>query len=423
MKTALGIDISETHVNTVVLKQTAGGLRILNAGRVPIGEGVIEAGRVVDAARLTRILKAVNRRHHVRSRHVALSLPVKSTLARVVSLEQSDPQRIVQFIQDEVRQYAAFSGRETVSDYRVLAPAKGNSSGKAMVAAADYEATLAMTRACQRAGIMVTDVEPAATVCASMLDGTVLSNPPGGNRVLAVLKETTLILCVFRNGTLDFVHAKGPGPQNADVEVVHEWIANEINAVIGFYNLQDADLSKPWDVVVIDDKHADVFKSVEESLRAKVRCDQVAVLTRSNQCQKLGISLRRDEKTSITAVGLAMRLLASKPSGIRVNLLPEGGRSRIFAARQHTVGNQCRGSFHLGGPSLHRGCGMDGRSYRSWHHSDESRRTPFRSSLFACGCDGTGHYQGPLGKGLGRGGLYRRGRRIAVRRELDSASS
>lgn len=324
VKTALGIDISESHINTVVLKKTAQGLKVLSAGRVPIGEGVIESGRVVDSARLMRILKAVKRRHRVRSMHVALSLPVKSTLARVVSLEESDPQRIVQFIQEEVRQYAAFSGRETVSDYRVLAPTKGNTPGKVLVAAADYEATFALTRACQRAGIGVTDVEPAVTVCASMLDGAVTLEHPGGNRVVAFLKEGTLILCVFRNGVLDFAHTQGFGPKNADVEAVHEWVANEINAVIGFYNLQGADAGKSWGVIVVDDEHTDVAGDVEECLKTKVKSDQVAVVTRSNQCQRLGVAWRKEEETSVTAVGLAMRLLTAEPNQMRVNLLPQG---------------------------------------------------------------------------------------------------
>ena len=134
VKIALGIDINESHLSTVVLRKTARGLKAISAERTPLPEGVIASGHIVDAGQLAKLLRTVKRRYRVRSKEVAVSLPVKSTLARVVSLEESDPQRISQFLREEVRQYAAFSGRETVSDYRVLSPARGDTPGKALVA-------------------------------------------------------------------------------------------------------------------------------------------------------------------------------------------------------------------------------------------------------------------------------------------------
>ena len=107
---------------------------------MPIPDGIIEGGNVQDMAQLAKTFKTLRRRHRVRSARVGLALPVRSTLARVVSLPESDPQRITQFLKDEVRQYAVFSGRETVSDHRVLAPATGSATGKALVAAAEQEA-------------------------------------------------------------------------------------------------------------------------------------------------------------------------------------------------------------------------------------------------------------------------------------------
>jgi len=328
---ALGIDINESHISAVVLKKTARGLKAISADHTPLPEGVIEAGHVVDAGQLATLLKTVKRRHRVRSKDVAVSLPVGSTLARVVSLEESDPQRIAQFVDDEVRQYAAFSGRETVSDYQVLSPARGHTPGKALVTAADRETALAITRACQRAGIAVTKIAPAVTACTSLFDSTEALGPRSGNRMLAVLKDRTLLLSVFRNGVLDFVHAKKAPSKDSGLSALSGWVAAEISAVVGSYSFQVAEPDKPWTVVVVDDDNAEVSSEAQVSLRAAVQTDRVEVLTQANHVERLGVASRTGSATSITAMGLAMKSVASAGRGMGINLLPEGAdRTRVL---------------------------------------------------------------------------------------------
>lgn len=331
VKIALGIDINERHISAVVLKKTARGLKAIGAEHTPLPEGVIEAGHVVDAGQLAAFLKTVKRRHRVRCRDVAVSLPVGSTLARVVPLEESDPQRIAQFIHDEVRQYAAFLGRETVSDYQVLSPAMGNTPGKVLVTAADRETALGITRACQRAGMAVTKIEPVVTASASLFDSAEALGPRSGNRMLAVLKDRTLLLSVFRNGVLDFVRAKGAPSEGSGLNALSEWVAEEINAVIGFYNVQVTEVDKPWMVVVVDDDNAEVSSETQASLGAAIKTDRVEIVSQANQFERLGVTSRTASAASITAMGLAMKSLAGAGRGMGMNLLPEGAdRARVL---------------------------------------------------------------------------------------------
>lgn len=329
-KTVLGIDIGHSHVNTVVLKRTAQGLKVLSCRQRPTTDGMIEGGRVVDLAQLLKILKTAKRGQRMGSKRVSLSLPVKSTLARVVPLAESDPQKIVQFVQDEVRQYAIFSGRETVSDFRVLVPAKAQVPGRVLVTAADYEATSALASICQKAGIVVETMEPAVIVCTRMLAALDASRSAFANTMFALLKDQTLTLCVFKKGRLDFVHAKGTGPEGADMAVVHEWVANELNAVVQFYNLESHEVNKSWNVVVADDQHAIVPPEAAEVLRAMVKASHVEVLSRSNVFERFSIAAPAEAQVSITAVGLAMGTLNAGPDQISVNLLPqEADKARV----------------------------------------------------------------------------------------------
>ena len=127
-KTTLGIDVTETRVSIVVLQKAADGFRVLEAARFPLPDWTFEQGRIADPAQLVKVLKHIKGRHKIRTKQIALALPVMSTVTRVVQLDEEDPQRVAQFVQHEIREYAAFSGREILSDFRVLVPARPNVS-------------------------------------------------------------------------------------------------------------------------------------------------------------------------------------------------------------------------------------------------------------------------------------------------------
>jgi len=334
-RTAVGIDVTETEVAAVLLKQTQKGMEILHAARIPLPPETIANGRIVDTAALVTVLKTLKAQHGMRAGLYALSLPAVGTLARVIPLETADPQEIMQYVQGEVRQYAAFSGRETISDFRVLAPATQNHTGKVLVMATDREGATTLVDACRRAGIQTTIVEMAVTACARASDAA----KQQVHTLLAVHKEGTLSLCVLYRGTLDFIRTKPMAATETESSGIHSRLAEEINAVIQFYNMERLDGAAPWMVTVINDDGHAIAPEARRDLEERVWANGVQYWPGTSPMPH-GIAYDGDSADlSFTALGLALRGLEEE-SGSGMNLLPrEAGQARLAKRRMLLAAN------------------------------------------------------------------------------------
>jgi len=318
VKTAVGIDVTEVQVAAVLLGRAREGVTVLQAARVPLAPGTIVHGRVVDPTSLLAALRALRTQHGMRARHYALSLPLAGALARIIPLETADPQEIADHMRSEVGQYAAFSGRETVSDFRVLAPATSGSAGRILVMASDREAVNALAGTCHRAGIQTNVAEPAIAACARAFGAA-----KQDHMLLAVRKDGTLSLCVARRGVLDFIRTRTMVGSERESSRLYRWLTDEINAVIQFYSFERRDASAHWTVSIVDDDGGDIPVDDRHALEARVYADHVQYWTVANGMPH-GITFEGNRaKLSFTAVGLAMRLLESEEHGPGMNLLPQ----------------------------------------------------------------------------------------------------
>jgi len=322
VKSALGIDVTETQISTVLLGKTAEGFRVLEATQCPLPDGTFEQGRVADAAQLLKVLKAVRGRNKTRTQHVAMSLPVISTVTRVVRLDEEDPQRIAQFVQNEIKEYAALSGREVVSDYRVVVPAKHNVLGKVLVTAMDKHLAARANWICRRAGLGVGVVEPASMACLKAAGDVQWASRSPSCMLPVVLKEGRVNLCVLRGGILEFVRTETIATPSHGLQKVCSRVADEINTVIRFYDRESTAGANPWKVVILDDDDLTVADEVVRFLKANVVADVVDVRTRANCSDAIGITPPTEGLVSITALGLAMRFLVEDKIAPRVSLLP-----------------------------------------------------------------------------------------------------
>jgi len=330
--TALGIDVTEAQISVVLLGKADGGFRILHATRTPVPEGAIEHGRIVDPSVVLAALKTLREHHKNRTRRVALSLPIPGTLTRVIPLEELDPQQIARFVEGEVKQYASFSGRATVSDFRVLVPAMPGTTGKLLVSAADHEGAATLVSTCRNAGMPSTTVESGVTACLRAFTET-RTSASGDWTLLALRKDGTLTLCVLRKGILDYIRTKTIPTMDAEPQDVHEWVANECNAVVEFYRLAGGTASGRWDVLVIDDTDGGFSEEDQGIISRFLSVDDVKFWTRTQWLAELAIDGQIDEKLSIAGVGLAIRSLRQDDHGSSVNLLPQEERRAIVVRR------------------------------------------------------------------------------------------
>ena len=335
-KTTLGIDVTETRVSIVVLQKAAEGFRVLEAARFPLPEGTFEQGRIADPAQLVKVLKHIKGRHKIRTKQIALALPVMSTVTRVVQLDEEDPQRVAQFVQHEIREYAAFSGREIVSDFRVLVPARPNVSGKILMTATENHTVATAMWACRRAGLGVGAIEPAGMACIRGVSGTRSPSTSTGRILLAVLREGVLSLCVLRRGILDFIRTEKIDGLHDGLRECHTRVADEINAVIRFYEGEGMDVPGPWSVVVLGDDDVTLADDVVVALKTNVAVDAVDVRTTVDSSDVVHVDPQAEGMVSVAAFGLALRFMATGENEPCVNLLPPEA-TQAKSARTNTL--------------------------------------------------------------------------------------
>ena len=322
VNSAFGIDVTEGRINTVLLGKTAAGFRLLDAAQFPLPEGTFAQGRLVEPADLLKVLKAVRGHNKTRTPNVAMSLPVMGTVTRAVQLDEEDPQRIAQFVQNEIKEYAALSGREVVFDFRVVVPPRHDMSGKVLMTAMDRHLAATANWACRRARPDVDVVEPASMACLRVLRRTEAGNGELSRILLVVLKEGGMNLCVLRRGILEFVRTETVTTSRDGLQETHRRVADEINTVIRFYERESTAGAEPWKVVILDDDDLTIADEAVRFLKANVIADVIDVRTTANCSDAVeGIS-EMEGLASITALGLAMRFLVEDEIAPRVNLLP-----------------------------------------------------------------------------------------------------
>lgn len=334
-KTSTGIEISACGLCMVSARMTGSGIEVVDATRAAIAAETIQDGRVVDPVQLVQALKAVRRRHKVPCRRVTVSLPSECTVARMVVLPEGDLQRISRFVRDEIRQYAALSGRETASDFRVMTPAKPGVHGKALVVGADRGMVDAVSDACRQAGFSIGAIEPAVTAWARLLHALRISDGPETKQLLAVRRGGTLTLCILNRSALDFVRTKSIGSPNAS----EQFLQNEIRMAIQFYDADAVGGPRPWHVVILDENDADIGGTPGESLRASLPAGSVDIWTRQTLPVSVLAGASAQGAMSTAALGSAIRPLPKDARDGEVNLLaPEAaqaesaGRTVLVAA-------------------------------------------------------------------------------------------
>lgn len=316
-KTATGIEIGAAEIRIVSARKTAAGVRVVAATRVAIEPGTIQDGCVVDSQKLVQTLKVLRKQHKVRSRQVTVSLPAECSVARIVMLPEEDPQRIARFVQDEIRQYASLSGRETVSDFQVVTPGRPGAPGRVLVVGADRGLAIAVSEACRRAGFVIGAIEPAVAACVRLLDAVQASDPSAVRRLLAIRREEALTLCIFSGGILGFIRTKGVGAG----DVSDRCIRDEINAAIQFYDTEHGARPRPWHVVILDESGQAAPDGLAESVGTGILADHVDVWTNGRLPDGVAADPQVHSAPSATALGSALRSLVAGEHGAQVNLL------------------------------------------------------------------------------------------------------
>ncbi len=339
-KTALGIDIADDQINLVQLKGAKSGFELLKTVSFAVPKGAIKNGCVQDPAVLSHVIKELKARAKIGWTHNAVvSLVANPVVSQIIEVPKQLPANMGQFVQNEVKRCVALSGKNISFDFCKLGPAKGAGS-KILVAAADEQKVTALAEACAQGGLNVEAIEPPMLAYIRALHAKYIGARFDCNVLLAAVRHGVLTICVFRRQILDFVRAKDVPEAQAKSEQICSWLAEQIDEIVRFYDVEVADSREKWEVAVIADA-GQLPEKAEEVLLAEIPTADLKVRTWQTAWQDTAvIQSGAGEKLSAVAIGLAMRLLEVDGSNLRLNLAPpESAEVRSVKKHLLIVGN------------------------------------------------------------------------------------
>ena len=337
-KTALGIDISDSRISLALLKRAKDGLELLKTASAPVPDGTIKDGNIEDAEMLSKAIKELKIRNKMRESQAAVSLFVSPVLMQILSIPKQGTTNIRQFVKNEVKHYVALSGKEIALDFCRIGSA-GRLPGRLFVVAADNQPVAHLAKACNQARLSVGAIEPPMLACTRAFHAKKIAGRFDCNVLMAILQDSALTLCVFRKESVDFVRTKNITEEKAQPDELCHWLAEQINTIIQFYDVEVPDNPGKWEVTVVDDDCRQLPEGAQESLMAKIAADHLQVVTRETAYLDTPVAQSpniADEKPSPVAIGLAMKLLDTNGTNLRINLLPVEA-AEVKAARKDAL--------------------------------------------------------------------------------------
>lgn len=335
-KTALGIDISQSRINLVLLRSGAKGAELLKSAGAPVPEGAIEDGRIADAGLLAHALRELRVRNKIGwTNHAAISLLCRPVVLQVLDLPTPLPTNLGRFAQNEAKRCVALSGKSISFDY-CRAGSVRDGGGRLLIVASDEGQVVRLSETCSRVGLNVEAIEPALIACArALLTGRIVGEADC-NLLLATLRDDVLSLCVFRGPALDFVRTRSITEEDPAQGALCEWLAQQMNAVIKFYDFEVADTVANWEIVVVADDKV-LAGDAEQVLKKAVSTGSVRVRSGQGVLQETTWAESScNEAASAVAIGLALRLLNTDGGDVQVNLAPPES-SEVRAVKSHAL--------------------------------------------------------------------------------------
>ena len=253
VKTALGIDISNKQISLALLKRSGHTLKLLKAVNTPIPEEAIENGEIVNYTIIAKTIKKLKINNKMRASHIIVSPPAHSIITQIIDMPDQISTNIKQFVKDEVKHYVVLADKEVTSDFFAIGPAQKFGNNRLFVAAADAQKINELTKAIIQTDLNLEAIETPLLAYIRALYAKKVAEKFGCNILLAILQDGILNICVFRNKTLDFIRTRDFTKETCTPEEFCDCLAEQINTVIQYYDIEVPDSSGKWETTVVPD--------------------------------------------------------------------------------------------------------------------------------------------------------------------------
>lgn len=321
-KTSLGIEISSSRISFALLGETKGKLRLIKAGSANLPKGVMAGGSIVSPVELGRCLRKLLRSSGIYQRRASVSLTANPSLIQIVEIPAEMPENMGQFVRSEIRHSAILSGNDHCFDYYGLGKSSGKENDRMLVSAADNNKISVLLKALSIAGIEPVAVTPVILGWLQALYSKHVKRNYDANMLFAIADDTSITICVFSKGRLDFVR-NVEIPIGLSQQEYMSNILNELNAVRQYYDIEIALFEdKKWKTIVEIDSEIVPLDQIQDFFGNTA--DDVCICSPSNAIEQISLSIGKSIKTvSITAVGLALGQFDKADMKIALNLIPE----------------------------------------------------------------------------------------------------
>jgi len=295
--------------NAKVPYSNKSGVKLLKAAGCPVPDGAIKNGNIEDAKALAKAIKKLKAKNRIRSHRTAFSLVANPTLMQILDLTKEARNNPRQFVHNEVKHYAVLPIKQAAVDFCGIKSSAKSPNRRVLVVATDRQKINAAAMTLNKEGLNIDTIEPAWIAYIRACYAKKIARSFDTNRLFAIVCDGTLTLSLFRSQCLDFVRTEQIEPETLQSEEYPEWLAEKINAVIKFYDIEASDKRNKWNITLVTDISAWSVPGTTDSLKAALSPAEIEVRTL--------------EHAHLTmAVGLAMKLLNVPGPGLNINLLP-----------------------------------------------------------------------------------------------------
>lgn len=308
-RTALGINISDGRITLALLRKNKDGVKLIKAACCPVPDGAIKNGNIENAKVLAKAIKKLKAKNRIHSHRTALCLIANPTLMQILDLPKDARSNARQFVHNEFKHYAVLPIKKAAVDFCGIKSSAKSPDRRVLVVATDRQKITAASTTLNKEGLNIDTIEPAWMAYIRACYAKKIAGAFDTNRLFAIVCDGTLTLSLFRRQRLDFVRTERIEPETLQSEEYSHWLAEKINAVMKFYELEDSDKHYKWHVTLVTDISGQSVPGTTESLKARLG--------------RLKLEVRTLEHVHLTmAVGLAMKLLNVPGPGLNIDLLP-----------------------------------------------------------------------------------------------------
>jgi Tfp pilus assembly protein PilN len=324
-KTVAGIDITQERISIVLLKNGKNGPKLIKSVVAPVPEGAVKDGNITDAVLLSKAIRDLKVHNRIWTNRAAVSLFARPAVMQMIDMPKQMPPNLTQFVRGEMKHCAALPSGDIVLDYCALGSNRRSADKRILAVAAETKKVTELVHVLGRAGFSAELVEPELLSYLRAVGSQKITGKSGCNVLIAILRESSLILCVLRNGVIDFVRTKEAARNATAAGDLCDWMADELTEIQKFYSVEVVDNPGKWEITVFADT-AQLPQDAEGILKSKIQAGSLQVRTSRDAYLDTPINVqaagKRSEQPSPVAVGLAMNLLMTQRDDVRLNLMP-----------------------------------------------------------------------------------------------------